>query len=285
MPQPSHAGIGAGRNAYLQPATPALADVDTPSMYSDPFEYSVAGGGGGYTAHLQRSNTHATQHTLGPADSVSAYRVPYAQQQAPHAADTLYEQHEPHEAEPRRRSGVPDRSTRYELRDEEDERRYESAQSRAQQYGYDAQPYTDPYGGSSAAAQRQSYHAGARDPDMSYGQHGQESSYGAYPASYGGYDASHARYSSAAELPLRAHGASMGYADDEADEARQLAMADDKHAAALLSNDMRNKEWNEAALPVGSVRPGWGGSQEEKIERRRRGLGRQRWGILSYVLA
>ncbi|CEH17674.1 Rhomboid family proteins [Ceraceosorus bombacis] len=139
-----------------------------------------------------------------------------------------------------------------------------------------------------------SYHA-----DRGYGGHG----YHASQASVDDFAAAHGAYGSSTQaLPLRHHAGAMGYAEDEDDEYRQMRDGggygyEDKsvaaHGPALFSNAMppppRGKDGDieERGLlgRIGKVGAGWGGSVEEQIERRRKGVGRQRWPILSWILA
>lgn len=250
------AGIGAGRNAYMAP--------DTPSMYTDPYEYAstVAGpaaqmGAGmgtanvmgtrpdpnflehdpypsqAYHAQLDRSNTIGT---LGPADSISA-----------------------HNLDARSRDlGTFDTDPGYQGYDD-----YHNGDYRASRISHD------------------------------------------YHTSNGGHDHFDA---SRASLPLKDGAAYMGYADDEEDEKRQRDHYwngdskddwDRRHPPSLFANAVqgpavprKSVEEHEddrrgllAALSGNGVKAGWGGSLEEQIQRRQKGIGRQRWPILSWILS
>ena len=274
--QANGAGVGAGRNAYLAP--------DTPSMYTDPYEYSstVVGGskrpaganvvstrpdanflahdpyGGGPTqgGGLERSNTVGT---LGPGDSISAYNVNAVSRNMGDAGG------------PRQQPSM----------------------------SYDAERYqTGPY---------------------SYGGHqGPDESRDFYDPSYhghGGYEASypdHGAYEgSRDDIPLRNYPGGMGYADDGYNDAKQRDAYwngderehnEQKNPPSLFANNLQDpplprksvEDGGEdrkgllGALPWASkegTRAGWGGTLEDQIERRRKGVGRQRWPILTWLLA
>lgn len=274
--QANGAGVGAGRNAYLAP--------DTPSMYTDPYEYSstVVGGskrpaganvvstrpdanflahdpyGGGPTQEggLERSNTVGT---LGPGDSISAYNVNAVSRNMGNAGG------------PRQQPSI----------------------------SYDAERYqTGPY---------------------SYGGHqGPDESRDFYDPSYhghGGYEASypdHGAYEgSRDDIPLRNYPGGMGYADDGYNDAKQREAYwngderehnEQKNPPSLFANNLQDpplprksvEDGGEdrkgllGALPWASkegTRAGWGGTLEDQIERRRKGVGRQRWPILTWLLA
>lgn len=278
-PQAGGAGIGAGRNAYRQ-------DSD-PSLYTDPFEYASTAAGpprnvanvtstrpdpnfldqDPYShedrplngdAMLARSNTLGT---LGPNDSVSVQDM----------------------ARAGNRSSVGGAAPLPVAKD--DAREYDgipaSQVGGARERGLDR--YT-PYGGYD-----DEYHA--KDESRGY----QDESY------YG-----HQQYDeSGASLPLKSYANPMGYADDEHDEARQRDQYwqtkdegdyyDRRHPPSLFANnlqgpvpprkDMEDEEANKGLLGALKGKSGWGGTLEEQIERRRRGLGRQKWPILSWILA
>lgn len=247
--QDNGAGIGAGRNAYMAP--------DTPSMYTDPFEYTSnvgtrpAKGIANVTAtrpdpnflnydpqdltyeaqgtqpDLQRNNTIGT---LGPNDSVSAYNIP----------------------------------------------------ARSRHLNSTENQYSNVY-----PLGNQSY-----ETDHYYHDAG-------YSADHGTYDAS------APNLPLKDHAAYMGYADDEEDEKRQRDQYwsdkdawDRQHPPSLFANNMQGPPVPQKSIDYpeedrrgllntltgrGS-KAGWGGTVEDQIERRKKGMGRQRWPILSWIL-
>lgn len=97
---------------------------------------------------------------------------------------------------------------------------------------------------------------------------------------------SHPRYdTSGADLLLKAHAGPMGFAEDEEDEAKQL-----KHisysAAPLWSNQADPSQYEEAKSGLlGKLAGGRQNSLEDQIERRRQGIGRQRYPYVSWVVA
>jgi hypothetical protein len=271
------AGIGAGSNAYLTP--------ETPSMYTDPYEYdtpTIAGGSSvlgdanilsnrpdatflgfdpyseGQTKRtlLARSNTVGT---LGPNDSVSAYNV--------NAISRNLEQ--------------------------ETASKHTHQRGLSQQSAYDTRPYS--YAG----------HHQAHEADETY--------YNAAPYGVqGSYDAS------GDDVPLKNYSAGMGYAEDDDYEMKEREMYwndylqrenyDGKQQPPSLfanhnlqpdttmmkGDSLDDEEGREdgkgllQAMPYGhkqGAKPGWGGTLEEQIRRRKRGVGRQRWPILTWLLS
>jgi membrane associated rhomboid family serine protease len=116
-------------------------------------------------------------------------------------------------------------------------------------------------------------------------------------------DGSYAYGLSSDEVPLRNYPTKMGYADDEYEEQYQRNMnwngysSDEKHAPSLFANnqhamppDELEKEDHTGLLANLSPsyrkgpKPGWGGTLEEQIARRRKGIGRQRWPVLTWLL-
>ena len=103
----------------------------------------------------------------------------------------------------------------------------------------------------------------------------------------------HARYdTSGTDLPLKNHAGPMGYAEDEDDEANQLK----RGSAALWSNQMdaepRTAVDEEAKTGLlgklsrsTSRRLAGQEKLQDQIERRRQGIGRQRWPYVSWVIA
>ncbi|KAK0527492.1 hypothetical protein OC834_004395 [Tilletia horrida] len=136
-------------------------------------------------------------------------------------------------------------------------------------------------------------------------------------ASYGAYSqdpyshTTHNQDISSAHLPLNHHGASMGYAEDEEDEARQLKNG--MHSSPtgptpLFSNQLRDSRGymlDEGAGAGGMGDAAGGGRNgllnkfgrksaggesdmskvEQQVERRRAGVFRQKYGILAFLLA
>lgn len=309
------AGVGAGLNAYRM-------DSD-PSLYTDPGEYNstVVGPRNGAAANVtstrpdahfleqdpyEQGQSHSYQDTkqsrgnvtlqrsdtlgtLGPNDSVSVMDLA-------RAAD--------------RSNSVRSRGTAAPPPVAKDDGReyYEYADEGHRQGGYPASQvggardlgldrYT-PYGDAHDADEddEDGYRYGARDASRGY----QDASY------YG-----HNTYDeSGASLPLKSHANAMGYADDEYDEARQrdqywqakeegdyYSYEDRRNPPSLFANNLQGPIPQRKTLEdeeadrglMGTLRgkgqAGWGGTLEEQIERRRKGLGRQRWPILSWLLA
>ncbi|SPO38624.1 uncharacterized protein PSFLO_04103 [Pseudozyma flocculosa] len=126
----------------------------------------------------------------------------------------------------------------------------------------------------------------------------------AYPTRDDGYEArdfyddsgyDHRPYdSSATALPLKHHAGQMGYAEDEEDEEHQLKRGPEP----LFSNQVHHhrpglsdEEAKSGLLSRFTAGAGAGGAARtpedklhEQIERRRQGIGRQRWPIVSYVM-
>ena len=94
---------------------------------------------------------------------------------------------------------------------------------------------------------------------------------------------------SGVDLPLKHHAGQMGYAEDEDDEAKQMK----RGSAALFSNQMGattapDEESRDGLLTRFMGRDGQPSSADEKlqqrIERRKKGIGRQRWPFVSYIM-
>jgi hypothetical protein len=231
---------------------------------------SVAGGA------LMRSDT------LGPTDSVSQYQQPVFD------------------------------SVDYGDRDGEMEE-YADPNGRSMRGGHQAQPSV---GHSSQfhehAGHRYQNSMGRHALDPSMGDESFSTNYQHDPRGSHGYDAN----TSAANLPLRGYAAGMGYAEDEEDEARQRHMGgygDDKpilfsnHTKGLSTDDLdaygnvkdgnmhghggpfnglfhRGRGVEQGEGPPGGAGPGYAkGSLQEAIDKRRRGIGRQRWAPVSYL--
>lgn len=255
----NEAGIGAGGNAYNNP--------DTPSMYTDPYEYSTVVGGANvmstrpdpnYLMHdpyagspidLRRSNTIGT---LGPGDSVSAYNV---------------------NAISRNLHGGSGHD-----------------QGLSQDSQFERRPYSSHQEHYRIEDSMQDFH------DPSYG--------GQRP-----YEMS------SDDVPLQKYPAGMGYAEDEDQEQRQREAywngypQEEKwdhqnHPPSLFANNLQGpppfssttkglEEGGEdrrgllgkfGSPSSNGIKPGWGGTLNEQIARRKRGIGRQRWPILTWLL-
>lgn len=244
---PGAAGVGAGARAYggdeSDYAAGPAADrttLSSPSMYTDPFEYSSTAPPPNVTSTrppssfltcdpYARGNTRgatnlARADTLRPNDSVSAYNVP-----AP------------------------------------------SIVGGAAAHGMGA--YT-PYGNAGGK-----YDSADVDPERDAYDYGH---------AHGGYG------ESAADLPLTGHASGMGYAEDEEDEAKQLGLAHsgarDKDGATLFANQTGppppRKSFEDEEDRNGLLgRLSRKDSVEAQIEKRRKGIGRQRWPFFSWLLA
>ncbi|PWN54311.1 rhomboid-domain-containing protein [Violaceomyces palustris] len=127
---------------------------------------------------------------------------------------------------------------------------------------------------------RASYH----QPEASFDE---TADYHNYPRNYYG--------SSGAELPLKSNAGAMGYAEDEDDEVRQMS---GKDGAGLFSNQMNEVHGRKSFTDevedrsgllskLSGPRGGFGKNDkiEDQIEKRRRGIGRQRWPVVSYLVA
>ncbi|SOV04408.1 uncharacterized protein UDID_02433 [Ustilago sp. UG-2017a] len=148
------------------------------------------------------------------------------------------------------------------------------------------------------------------DRPMSYAEHNTHSAldYGAAPctnhyedasnyyAHQSDRDYSHARHdTSGTDLPLKTHAGPMGYAEDEDDEAKQIK----RGSAALWTNQMDPSHPSGAAGHDEEAKSGLLGKLSrstsrrlagedklgDQIERRRQGIGRQRYPYISWVLA
>lgn len=256
-------GVGAGTNAY-RPSSPTadLEVMDTPSMYTDPFESRSTAPPPNINSTRPRPpstflnsdpyydsknpNTGLSRSdTIGPHDSVSSYNVPYV------APNTAYDQDYNHNT-----TGITTNHTP------------------GYSYSYDQD-----------------------DPDETINDPQNRNSY---------YDPS------SNSLPLKYNAGGMGYAENEDDEAYQMNdksrgggghFRDDSRSTVgggigmgpgLFTNQTgptpemglgrySNKDPDPEATRglLGKIK---GGSLEEQIEKRRKGIGRQRWPILSWIL-
>ncbi|KAK0553655.1 hypothetical protein OC845_001127 [Tilletia horrida] len=99
----------------------------------------------------------------------------------------------------------------------------------------------------------------------------------------------HSQDFSTSNLPFKQYGAGMGYAEDEDDEARQLKDGSHQPHANLFSNQMGPDRSNQYEDGADTTRAGLlskdNGKIEKQLERRRKGIYRQKYGILSFLLA
>ncbi|CBQ71853.1 conserved hypothetical protein [Sporisorium reilianum SRZ2] len=245
------AGLGANSNAYRLAPPATNIGADSPSMYTDPYEaFSTA-------------PPPAPHHTATAGQQAHSYlqHDPYASEDRPLAgpsfldrADTLapndsissYNVRVGRNTEPDR----PDTDTRAE------------DALRAQHM------------------QRDSVMDHYEDPSTYYNQHQ------LHPDDY-----AHTRFdTSGTDLPLKPHAGPMGYAEDEYDEANQLK----RGSAALWTNQMDAEHAADEEAKSGllgklsrsaSRRLAGDEKLRDQIERRRQGIGRQRYPYLSWLVA
>ncbi|PWZ00619.1 rhomboid-domain-containing protein, partial [Testicularia cyperi] len=260
------AGRGANTNAYRLHAPATQLGVDSPSMYTDPYEaFSTAPPtnrnadmlasshrpqsflrSDPYLAHddddraLGGPSNLDRADTLAPHDSISGYNVRIG------------------------RNTEPD--IKHEFSDPRHSYRPTSVYEHSQQ--------THGHFGSSEDYYERERHESA-----------------------GGFG--HAAYdTSGTDLPLKRHAGQMGYAEDEDDEVKQLnAPAHQRGSAPLWSNQMRDAPTRspiEEELKSGLLGKLTGNNSRhldrhdelrDRIEKRRQGIGRQRWPIISWVMA
>lgn len=328
------AGRGAGSNAYSRrPST----IPDTPSMYSDPYEYQSSAGHTAMTAAVAatpalapyQDGTHEypshnggqtelsqvdeerieedayyrglmRKDTLRPGDSISAYNVPVASSRAvpppmpspPHHRQMSQYGHA--------------YSTSYDAVDAAQDgfRTYHNGPmgpggEAGSHLQYDSNATTAPI-----YANDYGYHPDAKSTSHGHG-HGPEmtaSDYYRYSTGAPYYSASNGAVHDSDAFP-------MGYANDEYEHDRQLkeehgyydhghAYATVPNAPGLFSNQMadvggggghtRNKsnfEDDEENVSKRGLRGLKKDSLHTQIEKRRRGIGRQRWPILTWIFA
>ncbi|PWN92918.1 rhomboid-domain-containing protein [Acaromyces ingoldii] len=248
-PQAGGAGIGAGRNAYRQ-------DSD-PSLYTDPFEYASTAAG----PPRNVANVTSTRPDPNFLD-----QDPYSHEDRPLNGDAMLA-----------------RSNTLGTLGPNDSVSVQDMARAGNRSSYDDIPASQVGGARERGLDRYTPYGGYDDE-----YHAKDESRGYQDESYYG----HQQYDeSGASLPLKSYANPMGYADDEHDEARQR----DQHPPSLFANnlqgpvpprkDMEDEEANKGLLGALKGKSGWGGTLEEQIERRRRGLGRQKWPILSWILA
>ncbi|CDS01170.1 uncharacterized protein SPSC_02890 [Sporisorium scitamineum] len=250
------AGVGANSNAYRLAPPATHIGADSPSMYTDPYEaFSTA-------------PPPPPHHTAAAAQAHSYLQNdPYASEDRPlggpsflDRADTLAPNDSISSYNMRvGRNTEPDRPINYA------DTRAEDA-LRAQHMQRNSAAYPDH----------------CEDPSTHYKQH---------QLSHDDYG--HARYdTSGTDLPLTNHAGPMGYAEDEYDEANQLK----RGSAALWSNQMDGEHATPADEEAKSGLLGkltrstsrrLAGEEKlrDQVERRRQGIGRQRWPYVSWVVA
>lgn len=252
---PSHrnsAGVGANTNAYRLAPPATQMGADSPSMYTDPYE---------------------AFSTAPPPDPTTTA-----------AARHSYLQHDPYASEDRALAGpsLLDRADTLAPND--------SISSYNVRVGRNIEPdYAPAYPDADAERAMRAQHL--QQSSAAYPGHYEDPNYYNQHIVDHGYD--HARYdTSATELPLKNHAGPMGYAEDEHDEAEQLK----RGSAALWSNQM---DGSHPAAGDEEAKSGLLGklsrstSQRlvgedklrDQIERRRQGLGRQRWPYVSWIVA
>lgn len=284
---------------YRQADTPP----DTPSQYTDPHEYATvvgahtepnflahdpyaqraaAVGGGGGDHELGRQGTI---RTIAPSDSISAYNVPARSRQV-HPLDDYV-------------------STVDDTRD----------LGRLNAQSHDSHAIGHAYGNSFDFQNTNDDDYAYNNPqDTYYGDPSGGNRGGYWQQGGPSFDASRAT------LPLKDNAGFMGYADDEEDEKRRRDQywngaskgdweRNNEHPPALFSNNMQGPPVPPHGYEDGGhadddrrgllgslmttgkggsgpqAKAGWGGSVEEQIERRRAGVGRQRWPMLSWLLS
>lgn len=278
------AGVGAGKNAY-RPASPSTiateyntnSNPETPSMYTDPFESRSTAPPPNINStrpisNFLQSDPYSNNNqqlsrsdTIGPHDSVSSYNVPYL-------ANNLAAGGDPGRDQPKRGyapSQINNSTT------------------------YHHQDY-NPSGLNTHHVPGYSYDYD-QDPDDTMGA--------------GEGNPNHLYDPSSNSLPLKYNAGQMGYAENEEDEAYQMNdksrgayggghYRDDSRStvqgvgpAGLFSNQtgpppdgVYNNKDPDSEAKTGLLGKIKGGSLEEQIEKRRKGIGRQRWPILSWLL-
>lgn len=247
------AGVGANTNAYRLAPPATNIGADSPSMYTDPCEaFSTApppdrtGSAAARRSYLQ----HDPYASCPAADDDRPLAGPSfldrADTLAPNDSISSYNVRVGRNTEPDRPMSYADPTTHNAL-------------------DYGAAPYANHY----------------EDPSNYYAHNSDR-------------DYSHARYdTSGTGLPLKTHAGPMGYAEDEDDEAKQLK----RGSAALWTNQMDashpgasgDEEAKSGLLGKLSRSTSQRLAGEDKlrdqIERRRQGIGRQRYPYVSWILA
>lgn len=242
------AGVGANANAYRLAPPATNIGADSPSMYTDPYE---------------------AFSTAPPPDRRS------------------YLHHDPYDANDRALAGpsLLDRADTLAPGD--------SISSYNVRVGRNTEPdraptaYADPF----QEPVHHAHHASHMSGPTAYDNYDDAANFYGHNSAHG---YGHAQYdTSGTDLPLKAHAGAMGYAEDEHDEAKQIR----RGSAALWSNQMdaahhpamADEEAKSGLLGKLSRSAGGGPAGEDKlhdqIERRRQGIGRQRWPYVSWVVA
>lgn len=287
---------------------------DSPSCYSDPYEYQSTVGGLGRQG-TQRSQRPGSRYlhrngTLLPGDSISEYNVP---------APTSRRSHDPMPEQDRRADYLYGNAAP------------PAAGPSSDGHGHydDYYQYQQPYDGSGVAAQDYAYDDGA----------GYKSTYGTAMYAEAPYDSAAAPYSSSKHAHSQSHATTnadfdMVYStgqgnayDYDDDDDYYRAKSQQEHAAAyppqppppgLFANDLAQANGLAPKSHFSMFAPGDaagasegqrknfldhdeddsagaktrrlfgvndGSSLAEQIERRRRGIGRQRWPIVTWAFA
>lgn len=247
------AGVGANSNAHRLAPPASNIGADSPSMYTDPYEAFSSAPPLDHSASAAARNSYLRHDPYGPEDRALTGTIFLDR------TDTL---------------APNDSISSYNVRIGRNVERDH------------ATVYTDTSAEDALRAQHMQrnstvYHDHLENPSSYYDQHHTDRDY------------AHARYdSSATELPLKNHAEPMGYAEDEDDETKQIR----RGSAALWSNQIEgshpaavDEEAKSGLLGKLSSSTSRRLAGEEKvrdqIERRRQGIGRQRWPYVSWVVA
>ncbi|KAJ1028669.1 hypothetical protein NDA16_001835 [Ustilago loliicola] len=249
------AGVGANANAYRLAPPAAQLGADSPSMYTDPFEAFSTAPPPDRTGSAAARRSYL-QHDPYPAATTAADDDrPLAGPTFLDRADTLA----PNDS-------ISSYNVRVGRNTELDRPMFYADHNTHTALDYGAAPYANHYD----------------DPNNYY-------------AHQSDRDYSHARHdTSGTDLPLKTHAGPMGYAEDEDDEAKQLK----RGSAALWTNQMDPSHLGAAGgdeeaksgllgkLSRSTSRRLAGEDKlRDQIERRRQGIGRQRYPYVSWVLA
>ncbi|KAJ9478272.1 RHOMBOID-like protein [Pseudozyma hubeiensis] len=245
------AGVGANSNAYRLPAPATNIGADSPSMYTDPYEAFSTAPPPNHAAAARGSYLRHDPYASEDRALAGNTFLDRADTLAPNDSISSYNVRVG-------RNTNPDRPNNYVDTRAEDALRAQHMQRNSVVY--------------------QDHH---EDPSSYYNQPQMDHSYG------------HAQYdTSGVDLPLKSHAGPMGYAEDEDDEAKQI----NRGSAALWSNQMDgthptvgDEEAKSGLLGKlsGSASRRLEGEDKlrDQIERRRQGIGRQRWPYVSWVVA
>lgn len=249
------AGVGANSNAYRLAPPATQLGADSPSMYTDPYEaFSTA-------PPPDRSNSLAARQSYLQHDPYAAEDRALSGPSSLERADTLAPNDSISSYNVRvGRNNQPDRAPAYE--DQQPDA------FKGQRTSMIVPPASAAYAGH------------FEDPSAYYGHQLDQ-------------DYSHARYdTSGTDLPLKNHAGAMGYAEDEDDEDKQIK----RGSAQLWSNQMDGSHPGAAdeeaksgllsKLASSTSRHLEGEDKlREQIERRRQGIGRQRWPYVTWIVA